>query len=101
MDLDGMPVKESLSGEQIEFLHKIQHEYRHVGKLRKIPGHTLFSFNRTTKEIKPAGFERVCMMGMDGKPVFKVKCVIEPDCFYEQALNRKNFEKRLKRYGLL
>ena len=27
--------------------------------------------------------------------------VIDPNCFYEQALNKKNFIKRLKRLGLI
>ena len=31
----------------------------------------------------------------------KTKIVIEPDCYYEQALNEKNFRKRLKRIGLI
>ena len=35
------------------------------------------------------------------KPVTTSKTVIEPDCYYEQALNEKNFRKRLKRIGLI
>lgn len=101
MNLDELPVKDDLSGEQIEYLAKKQHEYKHVGKLRKVPGHTLFSFNRQTKEIKPAKFEREVSIGMDGQPIYKTRCVIEPNCFYEQALNEKNFIKRLKRYGFI
>jgi len=101
MNLDELPVKDNLSGEQIEYLQKKQHEYKHIGRMKKVPGHTLFSFNRKTKEIKPATFEREVSIGMDGQPIYKTRCVIEPDCFYEQALNKKNFIKRLKRYGLL
>ena len=72
-----------------------------MGNVKKVPGHTLFSFNILTKEIKPAKFENEVSIGLNRIPVFKTKCVIEPDCFYEQALNEKNFIKRLKRYGLL
>ena len=31
----------------------------------------------------------------------KTKIAIEPDCYYEQALNEKNFRKRSKRIGLI
>ena len=54
MNIDELPVKDNLSGEQIEYLQKKQHEYKHIGRMNKVPGHTLFSFNRNTKEIKPA-----------------------------------------------
>jgi len=101
MDIHELPVKDNLSGEQIEYLQKQQNEFKHIGKLKKVPGHTLFSFNRKTKEIKPAKFENECALGFDKKVVTKIKCVVEPDCFYDQALNKKNFVKRLKRYGLL
>ena len=101
MNIDELPVKDELSGIQIEYLAKKQHEYKHVGNVKKVPGHTLFSFNILTKEIKPAKFENEVSIGLNRIPVFKTKCVIEPDCFYEQALNEKNFIKRLKRYGLL
>lgn len=36
-----------------------------------------------------------------GLPVTKTETVIEPDCYYEQALNEKNFKKKLKKSGLL
>lgn len=101
MNIDELLVKDNLSGEQIEYLQKKQHEYKHIGRMNKVPGHTLFSFNRKTKEIKPATFEREVLIDMYGQPIYKTRCVIEPDCFYEQALNKKNFIKRLKRYGYL
>lgn len=101
MNIDELPVKDNLSGEQIEYLAKKQHEYKHVGKMRKVQGHILFSFNRQTNEIKPAKFEREVSIGMDGQPIYKTRCVIEPNCFYEQALNVKNFIKRLKRLGMI
>ena len=101
MNIDELPVKDELSGIQTGYLAKKQHEYKHVGNMKKVPGHTLFSFNILTKEIKLAKFENEVSIGLNRIPVFKTKCVIEPNCFYEQALNEKNFIKRLKRYGLL
>ena len=101
MNFDELIIHDSLPGEQMEYLQKQQHEFKHVGRMRKVPGHTLFSFNRETKEVKPAQFERKISIGMDGKVKEETRCVIEPNCFYEQALNKKNFIKRLKKYGLL
>ena len=101
MNIDELPVKDDLSGEKIEYLAKKQHEYKHVGNMKIVPGHTLFSFNILTKEIKPAKFENEVSIGFNRIPIFKRKCVIEENCFYEQALNKKNFIKRLRRYGLL
>lgn len=101
MNIDELPVKDSLSGEQIEYLQKKQNEFKHIGKLKKVPGHTLFSFNRRTGEIKPAEFFYKCSLALDGTVKEETRCVVEPDCFYEQALNRKNFVKKLIRLGLL
>lgn len=101
MNLDKLPIHDDLPAEQIEYLQKQQREFKHVGKMRKVAGHTLFSFNRKTGEVKPAQFVNKVALGFDGKVVTSTECVIEPDCFYEQALNKANFIKRLKRYGLI
>lgn len=101
MQIDQLPIRDELPAEQLEYLQKQQREFKHVGKLRKVPGHTLFSFNRKTKEVKPAQFERKVAIGLDREIITSTDCVIEPDCFYEQALNKQNFIKRLKRHGFL
>ena len=49
MNIDELPIKDDLQGEQIEYLEKKQNEYKHIGRMRKIPVHTLFSFNYKTK----------------------------------------------------
>lgn len=101
MEIDKLPVKEREAGERIEHVDKKQKEYKLVGKARMTPGHTLFSFNRKTLEIKVAKVEKVCEISYQGKRVNKAKIAVEPDCFYGQALNRKNFIKRLRKLGLL
>ena len=58
-------------------------------------------FNLKTKEIKRASITKEVSIGLNGKPIMKTKIAIEPDCYYEQALNEKNFRKRLKRIGLI
>ena len=80
-------IKSNLSKNQVEYIQKKQHEYKLTNKKRRVPGHILFSFNLKTKEIKRAS------IGLNGKPIMKTKIAIEPDCYYEQALNEKNFRK--------
>lgn len=101
MDIIPIITKDNLSKEQIEYLQKQQTEYKLVNKIKKNQGHTLFSFNRKTGEIKRASIIHKVAIGLNGLPVTKSETVIEPDCYYDQALNEKNFRKRLKRTGLL
>lgn len=101
MDLIPDINKDKLQRNQIEYLQKQQKENKHIGSMRPVPGHTLFSFNRKTGEIKVAEWTGEAIVGMNGKPLVRKKVQIEQYCFYDQALNRKNFIKRLKRYGFL
>lgn len=52
MDIVPISIKDNLSKEQIEYLQKQQSEYKLVSRIKKNPGHILFSFNRKTGEIK-------------------------------------------------
>lgn len=54
MDIVPIITKDNLSKEQIEYLQKQQTEYKLVNRIKKNPGHILFSFNRKTGEIKRA-----------------------------------------------
>lgn len=64
-------------------------------------GSYIIFFQSKTKEIKRAEIVKEVSVGLNMKPVTTSKTVIEPDCYYEQALNEKNFRKRLKRIGLI
>lgn len=52
MDIVPISIKDNLSKEQIEYLQKQQTEYKLINKIKRNPGHILFSFNRKTGEIK-------------------------------------------------
>lgn len=93
--------RDDLSKERIEYQQKQQHEYKLVNRVKKNPGHILFSFNRKTGEIKRATVEHKVSIGLDLKPVTTTKTVVESDCFYGQALNEKNFRKKIKKMGLI
>lgn len=101
MKIDELPISESLSKNDIEVVQKKQHEYHLVGRTRLIPGHKMFSYNRVTGEIKEAEKNSYAMMNFDKTVSLKNEIKIEKDCFYDQALNQKNFIKRLKRYGVM
>lgn len=47
-----------------------------------------------------ADFERKVLLSIEGVPVFEERVVVERSCYCEQALNVKNFVKRLKRKGI-
>ncbi len=102
MEIFDTPQKEQMSKEQIEVLDKQKHEFKFIGRHRKVPGHTMFSLNIKTGEIKVAPVERskVCDF-RTREPIYKERIVVEPDCLYRQALNKKNFIKRLVREGIL
>ena len=103
---DGL-TNEKICKAQIEAVEKKQNEYKLIGRLMKVPGHTLYKFNTTTREASKAtvevrsGYFYDTEKGpkMQIKHRFNVK--IEKDCYYEQALNMKNFIKRLRRRGII
>ena len=85
---------------RIEQVAKKQKEYKLIGSQRKVAGHTLFEFNKSTKEIKPADVKRECIISFEtNKPIYKTKTDMHENCFYIQALNIKNAIKKLKKLG--
>lgn len=60
----------------------------------------MFSFNIVTKEIKVAPVNREAMIDyLTLTPKYKESIMVEKDCIYHQAPNKKNFIKILKQYG--
>lgn len=89
-------------GTRVELRQKKQQEYRLIGKQRKVKGHTLFEFNRETKEIRPADVAHTAYIDVcTGRPVYKNRADIKQGCFYIQALNKKNAQKKLRKLGML
>ena len=87
---------------RVEQVAKKQKEYKLIGKQRKVAGHTLFEFNRKTKEIKPANTYRECIIDAGtGNQIHITKAYVHEGCFYLQALNIKNAEKKLRKLGIL
>ena len=102
MNMFKLILRDELIKSLIEQTQQKQQEYVLVKRERKIPGHTLFSYNIITKEIKIAPIQYSKDIDfMTREPLHKPKINIEPNCIYRQALNKKNFIKRLKREGVL
>lgn len=102
---DGI-TNEKIYKAQIEAVEKKQNEYKLIGQLTKVPGHTLYKFNTTTREASTAEMQTETTRQYDpnANTVFmrsKSSVKVEKDCYYEQALNMKNFIKRLRRRGII
>ena len=87
---------------EMEVVENKQHKFKLIGSQRRQPGHTLFSLNLKTGEVKIAPVDRSKVVDFRTKlPVHRDRIVVEPHCVYRQALNRKNFIKKLKREGII
>ena len=102
---DGI-TNEKICKAQIEAVEKKQNEYKLIGRLTKVPGHTLYKFNATTREASKAEVRTEITRQYDPETDTVIRQVksdvkVEKDCYYEQALNMKNFIKRLRRRGII
>ena len=92
--------KDSIAKDEIELLQQKQHELTLIKRELVHAGHTLFSFNVVTREIKVAPIERCKDVDFITRlPLHSPRLTIEPNCIYRWALNKKNVIKRLKREG--
>lgn len=99
---DGRRQTVQIQKDEMEILDKQLHEFKLIGRIRKIPGHSMFLINLKTGEIKMAPIEKSkCIDFITRRPVQNDRITIEPDCLYRQALNKKNFIKRLVREGII
>ncbi len=102
---DGI-TNEKICKAQIEAVEQKQNEYKLIGQMIKIPGHTLFKFNITTRTAGRAVTKEETIAELNLKTGqletrTKSSVTVENDCYYEQALNMANFIKRLRRRGII
>ena len=76
---------------------RVPNEFRFDGRIRRTPGHTLFSYNVQTEEWKVADVERKVVIDTKGKEHYITRVKREPGCVYIQALNLKNVQKKIQR----
>lgn len=88
--------------DEIEIVDKQKHEFKLIGRQRRVPGHTMFCINLKTGDIKKAPIEQSKTVSFKtGGPIHHERIVVESDWLYRQALNKKNFIRRLVREGIL
>ena len=102
---DGI-TNEKIAKAQIEAVQQKQNEYKLIGQMVKVSGHTLFKFNTTTRTAGRATTEEKIIAEvnprtglLETRTTYSVN--VEKDCYYEQALNMANFIKRLRRRGIV
>jgi len=69
----------------------------YIGTLKPQKGHTLFEMNVVTQEIVIAKFEDIVIdfnSALKGNYSKKQKVIINPNCIYVTALNKKNAAKK-------
>ena len=101
MEIFDLPQKERMGKDEMEILQQKQQEFKFIGSYRKMPGMTLFKYNRKTKEIMPDPLQY--SKDVDFKtqePTSKPKLVVEKGCIYLWALNKKNCIKKLRKEGI-
>lgn len=101
MDITRENEVQDLNSVRIEQQQKKKAEYKLIGKMKRIAGLTLFSYNHETKVLKPAEVEKEVMIHYDVNPRYKDKVKVEKGCIYFQALNIKTAKKKLQRLGLI
>lgn len=72
----------------------------HVGTLKPHSGHTLFEYNKVTKELRKATFDTTAVDFKDasnGLHSAKSKVNVKENCFYLSSLNEKNAVKKIHR----
>ena len=88
-------VEEIPINEKTEIHAEIAKEFKLIGSMKHTKGHTLFEFNFITLELKEAKIDIQIIVGIDGKPIKKMKAYQSKDCYYFEKLNRKNAIKHI------
>tara|TARA_R110000822_G_scaffold161_3_gene762 strand:- start:21906 stop:22217 length:312 start_codon:yes stop_codon:yes gene_type:complete len=75
---------------------EIEKKLTKVGSIVPHRGHTLFSFNKKTYEVKKASYMSLTYK-MATKNSQNKRVMLEDDCIYIMALNVKNLMKKLQK----
>ncbi len=70
-------------------------EFKQVGQIKPCKGHTVYSVDKETLEIKEAIITTVPMKSEKGDVKIGKKIKVEENQFYISALNKKNVRRKL------
>lgn len=97
MDFYELPNEQHADEPRKEQSVKQQKEFKMIGRVLRKPGLTLFSYNMVTGEMKRADIEHDIAILYGGEVKRSAKVKIEKDCIYGQALNMKNWQKKIRK----
>jgi hypothetical protein len=98
----GMASQTAISNKiDIESKKDVKQELKLVGRIRKIPGLTLYQFNYETLELKPTEIKKNTSVKFeDQTPVEHSKAYMDSKCFYFQCLNLEKAVKKINKFLL-
>ena len=101
MEFFDIPGMGRISSNEVRRVKRPAIEQKKVATWRRQPGHTVFSFNTKTKELKVATLVEHAAITFSRTVARQTRIYVEKDCIYVEALNRKNAVKQLRREGLV
>lgn len=89
---------ELTSKEKTELIVEQHKQIRRVDRIVPHPGHSIFEVNCITGEVKKVEYARGnVVIDPKGKPrTTPGKLIVNKDCYYVSALNKKNAIKKIK-----
>jgi len=72
-----------------------QKEFKHLGRIKVKPGHSLFAFNTKTTYLKKVEVQKQVMIDLKGQKKETKKAYQEPDTIYVTALNARNALRKI------
>jgi hypothetical protein len=74
---------------------KNQQEYKYKGSVRLRRGMKIYSFNPETTELKEVELTGKVIVDLKGSPHKKLQTTYNPKCWYIQAINYKNAQRKV------
>lgn len=78
-----------------QIVAEAQKEYKMLGQMTLLPGHSLFAFNTRTAHLRKVDLKREAIFTLKGGVLTKSKTFVEPDTIYIPALNARNALKKV------
>ena len=103
-ELEPILNSDKLEQQEIVAEQEKKKEIKLIGRQRKVRGLTLWEYNENTKVLDRAKFKQDTIRYTNDPEVMKrrvahKKVNVNDSCVYEQALNRKNAIKQLRKRG--
>ncbi len=78
-----------------QLVAETQKEFKHLGRIKLKPGHSLFAFNTKTTHLKKVEIQEQVMIDVKGQKKETKRAYQEPDTIYVTALNARNALRKI------